>query len=118
MASKPSGDKIGNPCKSAVAVEHAKTTYQDWKATHETQQNNWTSTLLAPDTKNKLSITNTKSFYQRKNLRVVCQHSYDNNGDYCKSAVAVRNPKIIYRYWEVTWKYRRITGQLSILDLR
>ncbi len=106
MNSQPSCDKIGNPCKSAVAVEHAKIIYQDWKATHETQQNNWTSTF-APHIKNKLRITNTKSFYQRKNLRVVCQHSYDNNGNSCKSAVAVRNSKIIYRYWEATCEIQK-----------
>ena len=67
VAFQPSCDKIGNPCKSAVAVEHAKIIYKDWKATHETQQNNWTSTLLTPHMKNKLRITSTKAFYQRKN---------------------------------------------------
>ncbi len=112
MALQPSCDKIGNPCKSAVAVEHAKIIYHDWKATHKIQQNNWTGTIFAPHMKNKLRITNTKPFYQRKTLRVVCQLSYDNNGNSCKSAIAVMNSKIIYRYWEATCEIQKNNGTI------
>ncbi len=107
VAFQPSCDKIGNPCKSAVAVEHAKIIYQDLKTTHETQQNNWTSTLLVPHMKNKLRITSTKAIYQRSNLRVVCQNSYDNNGNSCKSAVAVGNSNLIYRHWKINHEIQK-----------
>ncbi len=56
---------------------------------------------------NKLRTTSTKAIYQRENLRVVCQNSYDNNGNSCKSAVAVGNYKIIKRYWEATCQIQK-----------
>ncbi len=95
VAFQLSYNNIGSFHKSAVAIG-PKTIYRYWKATHENQQNNWTITLLVPHMKNKSRVTRTKVSYQRKNSRVVCQHPYDNNGNSCKSAVAVGNAKIIY----------------------
>ncbi len=86
---------IGSFHKSVVAVR-PKTIYRDWKATHETQQNRWTSTPLVSQMENNSRVTRTTATFQHKNIRVVCQHPYDNNDNSCKSAVAVRNVKIIY----------------------
>ncbi len=62
---------------------------------------------------NKSRVTRTKAFYQRKNLRVVCQHPYDNNGNACKSAVAVKNAKIIYECWKTICVFQK-TYELSL----
>ncbi len=51
VAFQLSYDNVGSFHKSAVAVG-PKTIYKDWKATHETQQNNWTSTLLVSHMEN------------------------------------------------------------------
>ncbi len=83
VAFQLSYDNIGSFHKSAVAVG-PKTIYRDWKATHETQQNNWTSNLLVSHMENKSRVTRTKASYQRKHSRVVCQHPYDNKGTSCK----------------------------------
>ncbi len=66
VAFQISYDNIGSFHKSAVPVG-LKTIYRDWKATHENQQNNWTSTLLVSHMENKSGVTRTKASYQRKN---------------------------------------------------
>ncbi len=45
-------------------------------------------------------VTSAKVIHQRKKSEVVCQHPYDNFGNSCKSAVAVRNAKIIFECWK------------------
>ena len=112
-------DKIGNSCKSAVAVGKSKLIYRYWKTTHEIQKNTRTSIYPGLQIKYKSRATRTKAFnYQRKNSGVAFQLAYDKIGNSCKSAVAVRNFKLIYRYWKTTHEIQKHNGQVHILDLR
>ncbi len=111
VAFKPSFVKIGNPCKSAVAVGHAKIIYRDWKATCEIQKNNKTIIHSRPQIENKSKSTELKEpNYQRKNLGVAFQPSCDKICNPCKFAVAVQHAKIIYRDWKATHETQQNNG--------
>ncbi len=58
----------------------------------------------------KNKVTSTKVIYKRKKSEVVCQHSYDNFGNSCKSAVAVRNDKIIFECWKAICTIQKTYG--------
>ncbi len=82
--------------------------FTDTGSTYETQKNNWTSIHPGHYIENKSRATRIKALnYQRKNSGVVFQPSYYKIGYSCKSAVAVGNSKIIYRYWKTTYETQK-----------